>query len=90
MAESLYLELGIDEDGDEHILFAWTDESEYHQASSSCGCNPDPYHDEGYPKARWWWSHHSFENVPFVDSESPCKSAQRGDDRNRTGGSFPS
>lgn len=61
--DSTHYDLGVDADGDEHSLFAWVDETEFHKADSQCGCNPDPYHDEGYP-ARWWWAHHAFEPRP--------------------------
>ena len=45
--------IGRDSSGDEHLVP--DGEEDRHTADPLCGCNPDPYHDEG----PWWWGHHS-------------------------------
>lgn len=54
------IEIGIDQDGDRHLIPDGEDPA-LHKADTLCGCNPDPYIEYGDGDERgYWWGHHTF------------------------------
>jgi len=61
----MFITIGYDKEGDEHILAA--DRNLHHTVDSRCGCNPDAFNTENpYGDSPttgvWQWNHHAFED----------------------------